>query len=118
MRRGPASRSPRGARRLRKAEPGPQSPGHGVWEKTGARQITITAVIYNFTFDGAPFLTVRPTFVVDFDDVFETASSPITIPLFLFGQDVTDPDEIPLGGILTGSGDWSRLDVLELLGLD
>ena len=100
------------------AEPGPQGPGHGAWVKTGPQQITMTAVIYTFLPDGTPFLTARPTFVVDFDGDFKTASSPMTIPLFAFGQDVTDPDAIPLFGIITGSGDWSRIDVLELLGLD
>ncbi len=99
------------------ALPGPQSPGHGVWEKTGAKQITITAVIYTFQPDGSTFLTARPKFVVDFDAEFETASSPITTELFAFGQDVTDPNEIPLFGIVPGFGDWSRLNVMGIDGI-
>jgi hypothetical protein len=93
---------------------GPQSHGQGVWTKTGNRQITLTAVIFVFLEDGTPFITARPTLIMDFDEEFETAAGTITTDLFAYGQDPTDPNEIPAFGTLTGEDTWKKLHVVDL----
>jgi hypothetical protein len=94
--------------------PGPQSPGQGVWKRTGHRQVTVTAVIFVFLPDGTPLITARPTLVMDFDPDFQTATGTITTELFAFGQDPTDPDEIGVFGSATGTDTWRRLEVMDV----
>jgi hypothetical protein len=65
--------------------------GHGTWEKTGQREITVRDL--NFGVDSTPNGTLINkaivTMVVQFDEDFETATT-------LFGAVVYDPAEDPL----------------------
>jgi hypothetical protein len=92
-----------------------QSPGHGVWKRTGIRQITLTALIWIFNPDGSDNATAKPTIVIDFDEYFETATGVINTEIFLPG---TDPlvDEPFL--CFPGMEEFTRLHVDTLCTLD
>jgi hypothetical protein len=64
-----------------------QSPGHGVWERTGNMQITLTALIFIFNADGTDNAIAKPTIVIDFDQGFDTAAGVINTEIFLPGMD-------------------------------
>ncbi|MHC4083336.1 MAG: hypothetical protein ACYTFF_07910 [Planctomycetota bacterium] len=112
-----------------------QSPGHGVWERTGIRQITLTALIFIqnwFPPEDCPLgceggdgsvLVGRPTIVLDFDGDFETAMGTINTALFTIDQDAdfdgvldyVDPDGVPFF-CLEGTDDFTRVHVAPLCG--
>jgi hypothetical protein len=106
-----------------------QSPGFGVWERTGPRQVTITALIFIQDYLGDEFcpmdcrndvpplnqLIGKPTIVLDFDQHFETATGVINTELFFIDQDpLTDA---PFA-CLQGTDDFRRLNVDTLCSLD
>ena len=75
-----------------------QGIGQGIWKKTGNRQITITGIIYTYLADGTPSFVVRPTLVMDYDAVFETATGSITSEIYnplLSGLGDADLDGVP-----------------------
>ena len=69
---------------------GLQGPVHGVWEKTGELEITVTAYGYAFNPDGSVLLTARITEVLVFDEGYETAVSENSVTELWFGTAAPD----------------------------
>jgi hypothetical protein len=98
-----------------------QTSAHGVWERTGDRQITITTLVFGFQqpSESDPFAhawTARVVAVLDFDEQFEIASEQLQTTLFGPENDPentnnpTDPDAVPIFGPFEGSGTFYRLN--------
>ena len=91
---------------------GLQGPVHGVWEKTGSREATLTAYGFAFNPDGTLFLTARITEVLSFDQDYETAEAVATTDLW-FGTAVPDFDvDPPMMVVGPWPDSWTRLHVV------
>jgi hypothetical protein len=66
--------------------------GHGTWEKSGSRQITVRDL--NFAADGSGGTAII-SMVVDFDRDFETATTTFAAKVYSPGVDPLDPNSSP-----------------------
>ena len=86
------------------------SPKQGSWKKVGKRDIRIT--VLEFAYDSFGNLTTifKLVFLVEFEDKrFDTGGGLVGFEAFLPGQDVLDPETVP---VATGGGKFTFSRIL------
>ena len=81
------------------------SPKQGAWKKIGKRDIRITLLEFAYDHYGNLTTVFKLQFQAEFEDKkFDSGSGLVSFEAFLPGQDVLDPNTIP---VATGGGDFS-----------
>lgn len=73
------------------------SPKHGVWKRSGRREITIRILEFAYSGFGGPLTTIFDLrFVAQFNEGLNDGSGSVTFKAFLPSQDPLDPATVPV----------------------